>query len=262
MNRSFLKKAYLLATLLLSSVVLFGCRDTNIPRPTSQYYINDYAEVLRDATIVNIKNEGTRLFKDTNSYIHEGTELVVATFLVNNQLEVDNFDSKELFQSWSIGNQKMGLLVILFFEPKEDFIELIDTKIEVGSTLRQFLSAEQLMLVIDQTLYHANWDEDDPIDLPIMHMYYDLLETIYINVYDYISFTYDMNIYELYLASYRSDVVTSTKEMSYTQYMLFQIGINNDFLVIFFSIVMVLFISLSFVLIKKDFDLMIVMRKK
>ena len=38
------------------------------------------------------------------------------------------------------------------------------------------------MLVIDQTLYHANWDEDDPIDLPIMHMYYDLLETIYINV--------------------------------------------------------------------------------
>ena len=71
-----------------------------------------------------------------------------------------------------------------------------------------------------------------------------------------------MNIYELYLASYRSDVVTSTKEMSYTQYMLFQIGINNDFLVIFFSIVMVLFFSLSFVLIKKDFDLMIVMRKK
>ncbi|BCR35894.1 TPM domain-containing protein [Mariniplasma anaerobium] len=258
----FITKLLVLMTFLTLSLVLLGCETSQVPKPTNLFYINDFAEVLTDATVINIANEGKRLYKDTNSYINSGTELVVSTFLVDNQEDIDAFDSSNLFYQWAVGREEMGLLVLIFFEKTDTRIELIDTKIEVGTRLENFITKAQLELIVDQTLYHATWDDDDYIDLPIMLMYYEILEAIYMNVYDYVSFTYDMEIYELYIASYRSDQEPSRVSMSYIEYALFQIGIDNDILLISISMFTVLLISLSYYIIRRDTNLTILKREK
>ncbi|MCD4826240.1 MAG: TPM domain-containing protein [Acholeplasmataceae bacterium] len=260
--KNHIKKLLLMLTLLSLSILLFSCQGEQSIRPTHQYYINDFAGVLTDATVINITAEGTRLFNDTDTFINSGTQLVVSTFLVDNQEQVDAYDVTQLFNRWSVGEKEMGLLVLIFFQKTNNTIELIDTKIELGTQLVKYVTKAQLELIIDQSLYHATWDDDDFIDLPIMLMYYEILESIYMNAYDYVSFTYNMEVYEQYIQTYRSDIKPSRTSMSYIEYALFQIGIDNEFFLISLSMFAVLLISISYYVIRKDRNLTILKRKR
>ena len=155
----------------------------------------------------------------------------------------------------------MGLIINLYFTKTNDQLTLSYERFAVSPRLEQYIPIEQIRFAIDKTLYLSNWDES-VIDLPIMHMYYELLETVYMQVYDYISFTYDMEIYELYLNSYQGDEDIYHKEMSYFEYLLFQVGIDNEILVLSYFIFTILFVSLSFLVIRKDRNLTILKRKK
>lgn len=256
------KKLLLILTLLSLSILLFSCQSERNPRPTHQFYINDFAEVLTDATVINITAEGNRLFDDTDTFIHTGTQLVVSTFLVDNQEQVYAYDVTDLFNHWSVGEKEMGLLILIFFQKTDDIIELIDTKIEIGTHLVKYVTKAQIELIIQQSLYHATWDDDDFIDLPIMLMYYEILEAIYMNAYDYVSFTYNMEIYEQYITNYRSNIKPSRIPMSYMEYALFQIGINNKLFLISLSMFTVILVSLSYYVIRNDRNFTILKRKK
>ena len=256
-----LTQPLLLLILIFLSALLSSCQSTRMIRPTKHFYVNDYAEVLSDATIINITREGERLFKDTDTYINGGTKIIINTILFTNETDLDQYDAQDLLNRWAVNNDGMGLIINLYFTKTNDQLTLSYERFAVSPKLEQFIPIEQIRFAIDKTLYLSNWDES-VIDLPIMHMYYELLETVYMQVYDYISFTYDMEIYELYLNSYQGDEDIYHKEMSYFEYLLFQVGIDNEILVLSYFIFTILFVSLSFLVIRKDHNLTILKRKK
>jgi len=256
-----LTQSLLLLILIFLSALLSSCQSTRMIRPTKHFYVNDYAEVLSDATIINITREGERLFKDTDTYINGGTKIIINTILFTNETDLDQYDAQDLLNRWAVNNDGMGLIINLYFTKTNDQLTLSYERFAVSPKLEQFIPIEQIRFAIDKTLYLSNWDES-VIDLPIMHMYYELLETVYMQVYDYISFTYDMEIYELYLYSYQGDEDIYHKEMSYFEYLLFQVGIDNEILVLSYFIFTILFVSLSYLVIRKDRNLTILKRKK
>lgn len=256
-----LTQSLLLLILIFLSALLSSCQSTRMIRPTKHFYVNDYAEVLSDATIINITREGERLFKDTDTYINGGTKIIINTILFTNETDLDQYDAQDLINRWAVNNDGMGLIINLYFTKTNDQLTLSYERFAVSPKLEQYIPIEQIRFAIDKTLYLSNWDES-VIDLPIMHMYYELLETVYMQVYDYISFTYDMEIYELYLNSYQGDEDIYHKEMSYFEYLLFQVGIDNEILVLSYFIFTILFVSLSFLVIRKDRNLTILKRKK
>lgn len=183
------------------SLMLLGCKSDKYPRPTNAYYINDYANILYQATRSSIRREGERLYEITKDEIDGGAQLVVATFVVENVNDVANYDRTEIYRQWQIGKRDMGVLVLLFFEEEvtEDvnYLVLVETQIEIGYRMEQYVSAAQLGAIVDNTLYSDLWEND--LDMGVMHMVYELLSAIYINAYDYESFNYDMDNYRDYL---------------------------------------------------------------
>ncbi|MDY0294653.1 MAG: TPM domain-containing protein [Acholeplasmataceae bacterium] len=182
-------------------LILFGCSKNEYPRPTNQYYINDYADILYQATRSSITREGERLYEVTQDEVDGGAQLVVATFVVENITEVASYDKTEIFRQWEIGKNDMGLLVLLFFTEETiddiDYLTLVETQIEVGYRMEQYLTPTQLGQIVDNTLLSGQWDDD--LDMGVMHMVYELLSAIYIDAYGYESFNYDMDVYEEYL---------------------------------------------------------------
>lgn len=200
-----LNKKRIFFVLLISglSLILFGCAKNEYPRPTNQYYINDYANILYQATRSSITREGERLYEVTQDEVDGGAQLVVATFVVEDISKVATYDKTEIFRQWEIGKNDMGLLVLLFFTEETieeiDYLTLVETQIEVGYRMEQYVTPAQLGQIVDSTLLSGQWD--DNLDMGVMHMVYELLSAIYIDAYDYETFNYDMDVYEEYLIS-------------------------------------------------------------
>lgn len=189
---------FMISGLLL---ILFGCTKNEYPRPTNQYYINDYANILYQATRSSITREGERLYDVSQDEDDGGAQLVVATFVVENLTEIANYDKTEIFRQWEIGKNDMGLLVLLFFTEETidevEYLVLAETQIEVGYRMEQYLTPGQLGQIVDSTLYAEEWE--DELDMGVMNMVYELLSAIYIECYGYESFNYDMEVYREYL---------------------------------------------------------------
>ncbi len=201
MNRSLRNKIVLIMMISSLLLILFGCKKDEYPRPTNQYYVNDYANILYQATRSSITREGERLYRVTQDENDGGAQLVVATFVVENLSEIANYNKTDIYRQWKIGDNDMGVLVLLFFEESKindiDYLELVETQIEVGYRMEQYLTPSQLGMIVDETLLSDEWN--DELDMGVMHMVYELLSAIYIDCYDYESFNYDMEVYEDYL---------------------------------------------------------------
>ncbi|RJX26061.1 MAG: hypothetical protein C4537_03280 [Acholeplasma sp.] len=184
------------------SLILFGCQNDEYPRPTAEYYVNDYANVLYQATRDSITREGERLYEWTEDEVDGGAQLVVATFEIENLSEIAEYDKTEIFRQWEIGKNDMGLLVIMFFMPETideiDYLVLKETQVEVGYRMEQYLTPGELGNIVDNTLYSDEWAFDE-LDISVMHMVYELLSVIYTEAYGYESFNYDMEVYREYL---------------------------------------------------------------
>ena len=195
------KKHIFIFLLIGLTLILFGCKKKEYPNPTNQFYINDYANVLYQATRSSITREGERLYDLTQDEVDGGAQLVVATFVVEDVSEVASYDKTEIFRQWKIGKNDMGLLILLFFTEETideiDYLVLAETQIEVGYRMEQYLTPSQLGLIVDQTLYNESSEEE--LDVLVMEMVYELLRAIYLDVYDYRSFDYDMEYYKEYL---------------------------------------------------------------
>ena len=96
-----LTQSLLLLILIFLSALLSSCQSTRMIRPTKHFYVNDYAEVLSDATIINITREGERLFKDTDTYINGGTKIIINTILFTNETDLDQYDVQDLINRWA-----------------------------------------------------------------------------------------------------------------------------------------------------------------
>ena len=256
-----IKTLWILIIFTFMSLFLLGCESSQVIKPTEHYYMNDYADVLADATVINIAGEGDRLFSSTDDIMHPGTILIVNTFLNDGETDLETNEVDDLMNRWSIDNNGMGVIINIYFRYNGDTLELYETDYAISPQFEIYMNDYQMNFIINRTLYHSNWDDTDQIDLPVMHMYYELLEFIYVNIYDYINFTYDMNIFELYLDSYQGDDEVYKTPMSYIHYMFYQIGINNPVLWIAFSIFIILIICFALLMVRKDYHLAIIHKK-
>lgn len=201
MTKPFNQKLILLIMISSLLLILFGCKKNEYPRPTNQYYVNDYADILYQATRHSITSEGERLYEVSKDEKDGGAQLVLATFVVEDISAIAKYDKTEIFRQWKIGKNDMGLLVLLFFTEETideiDYLTLVETQIEVGYRMEQYLTPTQLGLIVDETLLSDEWEND--LDMGVMHMVYELLSAIYIDCYGYESFNYDMEDYRDYL---------------------------------------------------------------
>lgn len=207
----------LILLILLGMMGLFGCNSVKYPRPTKEFYVNDFANALSDAVEDTIVGEGERLYDmivDEEDY--GGAQIVFATFLVENTEEIAEYDKTELFRQWRIGKNDMGILVIYFFMTEGEAAVLSEVQIEVGYRMEQYLTPSEAGTILDSTIM-----VDDDLEIGTAHLLYELLTVVYCDAYDYNSFNYDMETYQEYLDTYVStDDDISSIPMDWIFYLL------------------------------------------
>ena len=79
---------------------------TEIPTQTSEFYINDFADVLTDEE-EKIMLHNAEALEDE----YEGTQIVVTTVPNTGNMEVDDY-SFEMYDKYKIGKDSMGILIL------------------------------------------------------------------------------------------------------------------------------------------------------
>lgn len=104
--------------LLLASIIL-PCFAINIPKPTSAFYVNDFAELLSPETESYLVSVNEELIGKT------GAQVVVVTLPSLNGESIEEF-STELFRQYGIGSREKnnGVLLLLALEEREFRIEV------------------------------------------------------------------------------------------------------------------------------------------
>lgn len=191
-NNYVYKTIFIVLLLLLS-----GCTKREYPKPTRDFYVNDYVNAFHPVVQNIIIIEGERLYEETKD-IEDigGAQIVFATFLVESLDDIAKYNRTDIYREWEIGKNDMGVLVLFFFtETEEDgttFIYLEETQIEVGYKMEQYLTAVEQGRLLDNTIYANVYDD---LDMSIAYLYYEIIKVVYEEVYYeyYSSFSYDMD---------------------------------------------------------------------
>lgn len=186
-----LKRVILVGLFVFAITILSACTPTtnNVLSPSKLFYINDQNRVLLNATSWSIFTYSEELYEDSKasdipSNI-QGSQVVVLTYVGDSS----QISSTEIFNSWGIGENDMGVLIILFFTQTGDSYTYDSMIFEIGSQMSTFFSAFAANDLI--TTYF-----DDPLipsfdyDSRLMNLYYGVLSYIYLNVYDYSSYNH------------------------------------------------------------------------
>lgn len=198
------KKITSFLLVLLFVFILASCRSDGFPRPTKEYYINDYANALFMKTRQQVLYEGETLYDDTKHIkTNGGAQIVVATFLIDELSEMDTFDSTGLFRSWKIGKNDMGLLIILFFTAYEengiDYTEFAGVIVEMGYRMEQYMTPSKVNMLLEDSIFSEEWDWF--IDVGLMEFIYLVENDLYVHAYGMEGFTYDMEDFYDYLVN-------------------------------------------------------------
>ncbi len=200
-------------------VISYFSNKSDYPRPTEAFYINDFAGVLMQATRETIREEGERLYELSQDEIDGGSQIVIATFEVETLSDIANYDKTDIYRAWKIGDDDMGVLVLFFFMLDEtDSLELVETQVETGYRMEQYLTPSKLGIIVDDTIYNEEWNW--LFDMSVTKMLYELLTELYVNVYEYDSFDYDMDVFFEYLMDYVPVADSTTSSMSVFLYLL------------------------------------------
>ncbi|HZJ89624.1 MAG TPA: TPM domain-containing protein [Bacilli bacterium] len=197
--------------LILSLFLLSSCTTPVLPR-SNAFYINDHANALLSSTEYLIYSSAKELYENDSqkaafkSAKINGTQVVVATFMG----EVESLDTTNLFNSWQIGDNDMGLLLLLYFAPNpaDEYIPLyLGMTREIGSKLANYISMFRL-----EEIFIATWESDffltqhrEDYDYKLALFYTTVIAEIYTKVYDSDAYnqesmmeSYALNQYESY----------------------------------------------------------------
>lgn len=176
-------------------LTLISCKGSKLPRPTDEFYVNDFADALSFATKENIVYFGNEVYEDTKK-IKEigGTQIVFATFLLDDKLTGADIDITALYRKWGIGKNDMGILTVLFFEKDNDgLLTLSETFMEVGYRMEQYLTAGKMGRLLDETVNSPEFAYD--YDLTVAKLLFELLVIVTNDIYPdfYEPFDYDLD---------------------------------------------------------------------
>ncbi len=194
---NLLKRGFYILLLLFTVFFLVSCEASNVKtlHPSELFYIHDDDHILLNATQWTIFDYGVELYEDSKSNdiessIRGSQVVVVATY----ELE-SNLDSTTLFNEWGIGENDMGILIILFFTRDGEDSLVSNVLVEIGARMSTYLSAFEASNLLD-TYFYDPLVPDFNYDLKLMQFYFKLLEKIYLDIYDYSSYNYDSFIDE------------------------------------------------------------------
>lgn len=194
---SILAKILYLLVGLFFVLLLVSCKDKI--KPTKEFYVNDFANAWLKASKSTILRENTRLYDYTKDEDIGGTQIVFTSFLVDSLDDTRNYDRTELYRDFKIGGNDMGILVLFFYQKIDNELELILVEYELGYRMEQYITANMMNTIIDETLINPLYYSSA---MQIAHYLYELLTIVYVDIYGYNSFSYDMDGYAIYLENY------------------------------------------------------------
>lgn len=147
------KKSARLLVFLLFFILLSGQFVEALPEPTSEFYCNDFANVLSQSTRTDIIQKAEQLEQDT------GIQLVVSTVANMGGADIESY-SLEMAREYGIGQKDAdnGVLILFALEERE-------IRVEVGYGLEGVLNDAKVGRMIDQYAldYLRNNDYDEGI---------------------------------------------------------------------------------------------------
>ena len=133
--KSFIAVFILVLGIFQLSTVVFA--KTNIPSATSDFYVNDFANVFS-------ADEKTRLLNNaiTLADEHDGIQVVVTTVESLDGDTIENY-ALEMYNLYGIGKDDMGLLVLLSTGDRQ-------IRIEVGKAMEAYINDSKAGRFIDK----------------------------------------------------------------------------------------------------------------
>lgn len=187
MKRAFSKSRALFSGIfVLILTLLIACSSAPSPaiKATEEFYINDRPKSLLNSTRWTILTYSEELYDYSRAepFVNDdisGTQIVVATYIGN----VGDFSSTDLFNSWGIGDNDMGILMILFFEKGEEDFGFKNIVFEIGARMAGYLSAHTASNLVAEHFYDPEVLDFD-YDQKLINLYFAVQEHIYFNVYN------------------------------------------------------------------------------
>lgn len=134
-----MKKIYTVFAALAVFLVLFSnvAFAADLPKPTKNFFVNDFANVISNADEEKMQQQGEALFKEC------GAQVVVVTVKSLNGEDLESY-SLNLARSWRIGSDKNddGILLLLAVDERK-------VRIEVGYGLEGALPDSKTGRILD-----------------------------------------------------------------------------------------------------------------
>lgn len=163
-----MKKIYTVFAALAVFLVLFTnvAFATDLPKPTKNFFVNDFANVISNADEEKMQQQGEALFKEC------GAQVVVVTVKSLNGEDLESY-SLNLARSWRIGSDKNddGILLLLAVDERK-------VRIEVGYGLEGALPDSKTGRILDT--YGVDSFKKNDFSTGLAAVYDSLVNEVYI----------------------------------------------------------------------------------
>lgn len=163
-----MKKIYTVFAALAVFLVLFTnvAFAADLPKPTKNFFVNDFANVISNADEEKMQQQGEALFKEC------GAQVVVVTVKSLNGEDLENY-SLNLARSWRIGSDKNddGILLLLAVDERK-------VRIEVGYGLEGALPDSKTGRILDT--YGVDRFKKNDFSTGLAAVYDSLVNEVYI----------------------------------------------------------------------------------
>lgn len=138
MNRTFKSfSLVILALLLCISTLIPALASSNIPAATSNFYVNDFANVFTVEEKAKLMDNAVSLANE-----HDGIQVVVTTIKSLNGDSVENY-ALNMYNQYGIGKNDMGLLILLSTEDRK-------VRVEVGKAMEEYINDSKAGRIMDK----------------------------------------------------------------------------------------------------------------
>lgn len=163
-----MKKIYTVFAALAVFLVLFTnvAIAADLPKPTKNFFVNDFANVISNADEEKMQQQGEALFKEC------GAQVVVVTVKSLNGEDLESY-SLNLARSWRIGSDKNddGILLLLAVDERK-------VRIEVGYGLEGALPDSKTGRILDT--YGVDSFKKNDFSTGLAAVYDSLINEVYI----------------------------------------------------------------------------------
>lgn len=180
-----IKRKLILLIIFSLTLLLGGCKAKDpFYSPTADFYVNDSANVLLNSTKNYLYINGKILYDESNKKTIpkelRGTQIVLITTFK----ERGSFVHTDLFNSYGIGKNDLGVLIIAYYEKdEENDHHLKEVSYEFGKTMMNYLTGSRASELEEIYLEDPYFINDD--DARLFSFYFAFIEEITALIYGF-----------------------------------------------------------------------------